>query len=1006
MNNLANSKFFEIDGREKRDIIRDIRDIARSYVPEWIFDIDDLDAGCVIAKIYADMLEDDINNLNMLMYKYRIELMNMIGVDLKRAQPAKCVASFLLWYGEDEGAYVPRQTKLIADGKNSDKIIFETQNSMYVTSSSIANIYATSRVYGKIINIFDNRVDGSQDKMDKSLHKSFYLFDYSSAGEQRNELILGHSYALNLNKNSTLSISFNMKDEGDIDKLKQFCDMKKYEWSYLTASGPVLFNKPELKDNKITLTKNQDSEKIEMDGFSRYYISVKQKDNIDSDMIEINDIKFSSSSDNISPDIVYQGDSQVDVNEFYPFGDRLAVYNECYISSDDVFSKKNSEIKISFNLSYIKTVIEIDSNNNIDYKIIMMKPKQGTYNMSESKADEVIFEYFNGVGWAKLNLDNNYNGLFSGDFSGETVLTFVCPDDIEPIAVNAYMKYWIRIRLLKADNSYRVPCYHTVPMISNLRLSYQYLDDGVAPQNILRYSGVNKDDISDQIKNNENVIIFKPIDYDQNSLFIGFDKKFCNGPINIYFDIEGGIKKDVDNIRLEYSCMDEKIGFKNLKVVDETENFRHAGSIIFVPPYDMEKRELFEKERYWIRLVDETNSFENLQCLKINDIILNTVSIENVETKSPESFYIDRAIPNMRFHLSSNNILSANVFVNEITDLSMQQMEDFIKERPDDIIVEHDNLGRYISFFVRWNEVNTFIKSGPNDRHYILNRSEGYITFGDSIRGKIPSKQVKEAIRVFVVDCNGDNGNINVGGINKTSSTIKFISGVKNPIPAYTGHDIETIGRALNRGSHILGSYNRLVSESDFENAVLDFSDIIDKVKCVSSIDEYGKKSPGSITIAVLIKEFEKNSGVFYSTKNEIKRYLMEKCEVSLKENDLNIIDPIFVELCVDVWVSVSDYNMSFEVKEDILKYLKLFIDPVSGNFHKRGWEIGELPKEIQIYSFIKSKELDAIINKIIITGKIKNINGIVERELSEMENNPFIIGVNGTHNVFVNFNG
>ena len=93
-------------------------------------------------------------------------------------------------------------------------------------------------------------------------------------------------------------------------------------------------------------------------------------------------------------------------------------------------------------------------------------------------------------------------------------------------------------------------------------------------------------------------------------------------------------------------------------------------------------------------------------------------------------------------------------------------------------------------------------------------------------------------------------------------------------------------------------------------------------------------------------------------------------------------------------------------MKEDILKYLKLFIDPVSGNFHKRGWEIGELPKEIQIYSFIKSKELDAIINKIIITGKIKNINGIVERELSEMENNPFIIGVNGTHNVFVNFNG
>ena len=999
MNKVVDGKFFEIDSRRKADIITDIKNLAASYVPEWTFNTDDPDAGSVIASIYSNMLEDDINKLNMLMYKYRVELMNMVGVTLKPVRPAKSVVKFSLLPAVTEGTYVPQKTKLIANGNNGHKVIFETKNSVYVTNSVISDIYSTSRDYGKIIDVLGKKINS-----DENENKSFFMFDFSLDGIQENKIVIGHNYALNLNTNAVLEVY--LKTEKNIEELlTKLADTNEYEWKYLTPEGFVLFDEVKVEDNKILLKKSENSQLTQYDGVNQYYILLGKKNNIASDELSINYLAISSSCKNVLPEIVYQGDYQVDIKEFYPFGDKLAVYNECYIASDNVLSKKEANIELKFNLSYLKNTIELDYSNNNNYKIIMKKPTNVNYSISECRADNVIFEYFNGIGWAKLEIDDkNYMNLFSGEVTGEVSLKFKCPEDINKISVSAYVRYWIRMRLLKADNCYRVPCCHLIPVINDVTFSYNYSGEGVQPEKILRYSGVYKEDIGNKLLKNESTFIFKPIEYSKNNIFIGFNKKFCGGPISLYFDIDGVLKKNTDFIKFEYSCIGDNANFKPLKVVDKTENFRHSGIIMFIPPSDMAKCSIFNKERYWIKIVDDGNEYESLRFLKVNNILVNTVDVENIETKEPEVFYVDKATANMTILLSSSNILYVDVFVNEVTILSIQQMDKILKEDPENVIAEYDNLGNYLSFFVKWKEVNTFIKSKPDDRHYMLDRNKGVITFGDSTNGMIPSKQLTPAIKVFAITCDGANGNVGVGQINKTDVMISFISNIFNPVPAYTGYDVEDVHSALNRGANLLSSYNRLVSEDDFEKAVLDFSNVIDKVKCVSSVNEYGRTDENAITIAILMKEFKKSNEVFSTVKNQIKDYLMDKCEISLKKENLKIIDPIFVKLCVNIWVEVNDYNIAFEIKNDILSYLKDFIDPVNGNFNNRGWEIGTLPREVQLYSFLKSKSVNAVIQKIILTGKLHTINGVDEKEIEDIIGNPFVIGVNGEHEVFVDF--
>jgi len=121
----------------------------------------------------------------------------------------------------------------------------------------------------------------------------------------------------------------------------------------------------------------------------------------------------------------------------------------------------------------------------------------------------------------------------------------------------------------------------------------------------------------------------------------------------------------------------------------------------------------------------------------------------------------------------------------------------------------------------RWTAVEDFDASGPTDRHYVLDRVEGVVRFGDGRNGKIPHRDAPVVARQYVFG-GGDAGNV------PATSSWQFEDGARTadgrPLsePSVTprraaegGADAETLDAAFRRVRRGLDRPERAVTEDD-----------------------------------------------------------------------------------------------------------------------------------------------------------------------------------------------
>lgn len=120
-----------------------------------------------------------------------------------------------------------------------------------------------------------------------------------------------------------------------------------------------------------------------------------------------------------------------------------------------------------------------------------------------------------------------------------------------------------------------------------------------------------------------------------------------------------------------------------------------------------------------------------------------------------------------------------------------------------------------------WQEVPDFLASGPNDPHFVLNRTTGEIRF-HGIGGRIPvanpNRPANIVARRYRIG-GGAQGNVGAGVITTLRGSLPGIDteGVGNLFPAFGGGDEETLEAARERAAATLKSHERAVTRDDFE---------------------------------------------------------------------------------------------------------------------------------------------------------------------------------------------
>lgn len=999
-----------LDPRTQADLCARVEELASSYTPEWRFDRRDPDIGSTLALIYTGQMADNIRRLNQLPEKYHTEFVNLLGLTLKPAYPASGVAVVELLRGTVPGVALPRGSRLMADGADGSPILFETMGDVYLTNARVTDVLSLSGTQGRIQPLLGDLKPaqlvpqtqelpeaGAAPEMAPESPAPFRLFDYEEPGIEKNAMLLYHRSMFG--GDSSVPIQIFLTTPEGTSLASELTDSTRWRWSYYDGEELRPFASVEERDGTVLLRRESASEPLTLDGTEYHLICLEALEPVAS-AVTVGDIRVASAGEPAAPELILHNGEELEAEACMPFGDTVSLFDECYLCDDQVFAQQGADLTLTFRLESRKKLLRLTAQQESEeLKIIKRKPRAVQYDTASTAPERIAMEYFNGRAWRRLPCDSEWATVMDGTHGGEVRITFRCPADWVPVPVNGYTGRSLRLRVIQADNCYLLPCEHTMPLLRDVRLSYAYTGQWKQPQRLRTVRGTRTEDQSKALLDGGPVTVFSPLPYPAASLYLGFDRPLEGAPVSMLFDVEENVHFHMEPVCFEYST---RSGFKQMKVIDGTGDFSSAGTVLFMPPADFAPLEVEGVRRWWLRLRGGENAVRGYHAL-VRSIRLNAVDIRNQQTQDEETFYVETAVANMTFPLAAKNILSAEVFVSELGQFSRRQMRQMLEEQPQNVRVEYDFLGEITAFYVRWTEVDTFDRSKPGDRHYMIDRVRNLLVFGDGVHVRIPQARQEAAILVRAVSCDGAQGNVPAGAIDRFFGNVMYVQSVQNPVPTYAGSDLEDLESARRRGADLLSGRGRLISELDFVRAVRAFSGMVEKVKCVTGCDIDGRPDPSLITIAVMTRDYSEGAYAFNNIREPLRRQLLSRCDATVTPECLVLSEPVYVEISVSVWVKADDAARAFDVQNLILDSVRDFLDPLARPGHS-GWEIGTLPSEGQLKMLLQSLRFQGHVARMIAVARYVDRNGVHETGLDQLPDTPFAIGVSGEHHVYIEF--
>lgn len=997
-----------LDNRNAKQIEQQIKRLAEQYVPEWNYNEEDPDVGVVFSKIYSQMMEDTLTKFNRVPYNNYITFLNMLGAKLSPSISSTGMISVDVVDGS-KGVYIEKGSSLYASADNDKgRVFFETEDAMYAIDTKINSIYTTDGKNDSIVKLYD--AEDSEDM------KPFHVF--SSKGYENLQ-----SHAVYFEDNTI----FNTKDKSDItfefrDKKSQkndaalssiFFDHKNVIWQYMKDGTWVNIKNVEKTDKGIRLIFDDGIESSVIHDLESRYIRCLFK-KIPKGGLSLSDVSYSAKAEDVRPDSLILDTSELSSTNFFPFGEQYTVYSDFYISSSEAFVKSGSKIDIKIDMQFISVKVNAQEvPDNTKYKYVMSEIDFNEPDPADIEIEKVVWEYWNGVGWAKLYKDNSNEDFFrmnsqNSSEPGRRVLSFTCPDDMKSIVIGPNESYFIRARINRVKNQFNVLGNYITPFIGNISIDYKYDDAGHECERLFVQSNMDYKEV--RLQELDSKVLLKKEICSSPAMYFHLNKPIEGGPVRILFDIESGLYKDLPSVKWEYCAVDKQgdIAWQNIDIIDMTENFSHSAIVSLVGKKNFAKVKLFGKEGYFLRAINHDNGYDAPKAAHpiINGIHFNTVSVVQRESHDPEYFSIDNIEADKVCNLSSSNISGVEVWVNEIGSLTTKEEEMFQKEDEDSVIKKYNDYGNLSELWVKWKPIHSISCAKMGERVFEIDYNAGQIKFGNGKFGKIPTHQEKESIMIKYNVSEGSVGNIDAGKIQGFANAIPYVRNIRNLKPMVGGVDMETVENASKRVAASISGMDRIVTMDDIEKAVKYNDRNIFDVKCMAHISQTGEEEEGAVSIAVLPRDYMQGYEKFDVIKKRIEEFIKSKAPLTLTgSSKIKVFEATYVEISVNLDVVIDDYNLYQQVYQSIYNKLEKFLNPITGNFDSHGWKIGALPRKEIIYNYIKTTKNLKWIKSVTIFTKIVTADGKKEIDFENIKDQYFTVPVFGEPEINMSIN-
>ncbi len=311
------------------------------------------------------------------------------------------------------------------------------------------------------------------------------------------------------------------------------------------------------------------------------------------------------------------------------------------------------------------------------------------------------------------------------------------------------------------------------------------------------------------------------------------------------------------------------------------------------------------------------------QMAPITHVLLNTVEVVNLITVRTERFS-GLGVPHQAL-----NLRNAPVFLHDL------EHERSLFARPEtfpDIVVYVEEPDGSVEL---WNRVpdSALLTAGKDDRIFVVDATEGTLTFGNGIRGRmLPVGSANVVVDVYRA-VPGARGNVAAGDINVIEGFADSVK-VENLLPASGGRDAETIDEIIRRAPSLLTSRDRAVTQTDFAIIAQEASGEVARAACDGRMGADGK-----VEVVVLPRRRDGESLpdplLGTGLRDHVQGYLKRRCLIN--------VTPVvrlasFLPVDISVTLRLRPNANLLAVREAAQRWVEAFLDPYIGGFDGTGW--------------------------------------------------------------------
>ncbi len=979
-----------LDPRSKADILEELKTKSLSYTPEWRYSGRVEDAGGALCALFGDMFSETIDRFNRVPHKNYVAFLNLLNVRRNPVVAARGVVCFDADTADGSPAPVPRGTQLYASGVTDDdgSPMFETLQSVYALPGSITARFTADPQKDCI-----ERKDG-----DGPLA---ILFADEENNLQSHRFALGHGDVFALRRPCAIELQLEHAVRFHTPAcIAALSDPGRAVWTYSDGEREYPFDKVYAKDDSIILEKHSARAIAVRDGADEpaYPIACRVLKPADAPDIRVRSIKVKSSLLNDAPcfpDALFFNENAVEEEPGgYCFGRAPTLYDCFYVASRDIFSKRGARVNMSLNMTtVVHEQMTPDQQYDFNRNKYIIDKDAVKRTVPDIFVSTVVWEYWNGLGWNRLKVEGDQNP-FSCRQDGEKHVRFHCPADIVPTVVNAENNYFIRARVAFVENAFDPTGRMLLPFVKGARLHYVY-DEPQRAERIMALNNCEESALAEAAAYDSlDFTLYRPLPFENTAHYIAFENPPVGYPISMHLELEC---TDGAERVIEYQVLTEK-GFEEVRALDGTDNLQRSGVVSLFITAQPQKRSLFGVEAYWLRLLDAASRYApgDHSRLKVKRLTLNAVEAVQQQTAEDEYFPTVLFEANKTVELANRPVLSAEVWVNEWDAVSPEKLAALSMEDPARVMAERDGQGHVTACFVRWERVASFLDSGRDSRHYMLEPMTGAVTFGDGING-MPPAPGERSIRVRYTYGGGARGNLPAGALDSIMGSLPNITGVRNFLPTCGGNDMQSVETVERLGPMRLRHRARALTAEDYENIVLEMFGQVRDVRCFAGITPSGGRVPGHITVVVMGQDYDSPSHALLLCR-EVMDELKERADLQVvSEGLLHVIPAEAMTLSVSVKLHLDDFNEAALVEKKAKDALAAMITGRRINGHY----IGNLPGRADVYAAMKAVPHVRAAQDAMIEGRFYRDGQ--ERLVSLDEGGmayPFSVALSGSHRI------